>query len=124
VDPALDLVKVDHLWQLLEQFFDVFACHKGKLGCCRIKEHIVDTQGFPSCRITSSRLSLWEEVEVKRQINVLMVLRKMKPNTSEYACKVTLLVKKDGSHKFCEVYMPLNQIFGGMHFLCLRLKMF
>jgi hypothetical protein len=33
----------------------------------------------------------------------------MKPNTSKYACRVTLLVKKDGNRKFCEDYRPLNQ---------------
>ncbi len=29
-------------------------------------------------------------------------------SASEYACKVTLLVKKDGSQKFCGDYRPLN----------------
>jgi hypothetical protein len=53
-------------------------------------------------------LFLWEEVEVKRQIDVLISLGKMKSSSSEYACKVTLLVKKDGSRQFCGDYRPLN----------------
>jgi ribonuclease HI len=32
VDPSLDPVKVDQLWQLLEQFSNVFIWHKNKLG--------------------------------------------------------------------------------------------
>ncbi len=32
----------------------------------------------------------------------------MRPNNSEYACRVTLLVKKDGSRRFCGDYWPLN----------------
>lgn len=48
-------------------------------------------------------------MEVKIQINNLMCLGKMKPNTSEYACKVMLLVKKDGNYRFCGDYKPLNQ---------------
>ncbi len=32
----------------------------------------------------------------------------MKPSTFEYTCRVTLLVKKDGSHHFCGDYRPLK----------------
>jgi len=53
-------------------------------------------------------LSYWEEVEVKRQIDALVELGKMRPNNSEYACRVTLPVKKDGSRHFCGDYRPLN----------------
>jgi len=45
---------------------------------------------------------------VKRQIDVLVDLGKMKPNNSEYACRVTLRVKKDGNRRFCGDYRPLN----------------
>jgi hypothetical protein len=36
------------------------------------------------------------------------VLGKMKPNISEYTCKVTLNIKKDGNHRFSNDYEPLN----------------
>ncbi len=45
---------------------------------------------------------------MKRQIDAFVKLGKMKPNTSEYAYRVTLLVKKDGSRCFYGNYMPLN----------------
>ncbi len=32
----------------------------------------------------------------------------MKASSLEYACKVTLPIKKDGSMRFCGGYMPLN----------------
>ncbi len=35
---------------------------------------------------------------MKGQIDALVMFRKMKPNTFEYTCKVTLLIKKDSSH--------------------------
>jgi len=44
----------------------------------------------------------------ENQIGVLITLGKMKPNTSEYACKVTLLVKKDNNCKFYCDYKLLN----------------
>ncbi len=45
---------------------------------------------------------------MKRQIDALVELGKMRPNNSKYARRVTLPVKKDGSRRFCGDYMPLN----------------
>jgi len=45
---------------------------------------------------------------VKRQIDVLVELGKMKPSDLEYACRVTLPMKKDESRRFYEDYRPLN----------------
>jgi hypothetical protein len=59
----------------------------------------VDTQGFPLHQTIPNQLSFWEEAEVKRQIDALVALGKMKPSTSEYVCRVTLPVMKDGSHQ-------------------------
>jgi hypothetical protein len=45
---------------------------------------------------------------VKRQIDVLVDLGKMKPNNFEYACCVTLPMKKDGSRHLCGDYQSFN----------------
>ncbi len=59
----------------------------------------MDTQAFALHQTIPNQLSFWEEAEVKRQIDAMVALGKMKPSTSEYVCRVTLLVKKDGSHQ-------------------------
>ncbi len=64
----------------------------------------MDTQGFLPCKVFPSRLSYWEEAEIKRQIDALVDLGKMKPNNFEYACHIILPVKKDGSRHFCGDY--------------------
>ncbi len=108
IDQNLDAKKGQQLWGVLERYQDVFAWNKGELGCCTVREHSIDTQGFPPCKVALGRLSYWEEAEVKRHIDVLVELGKMKPSDSDYACCVTLPVKKDGSRRFYGDYRPLN----------------
>jgi len=90
VDQDLNKKKGQQLWEVLERYQDVFAWNKGELGCCTIGEHSINTQGFPPCKVAPGRLLYWEEAEVKRQINVLVELGKMKPSDSAYAYRVTL----------------------------------
>jgi len=45
---------------------------------------------------------------MKRQIDVLVDLGKMKLSNFEYTCRVTLPIKRDGSRHFCGDYRPLN----------------
>jgi hypothetical protein len=52
-------------------------------------------------------LSFWEVAKVKTT-NALVAMSKMKPNSFEYACRVTLLVKKNGNCYLCRNYRPLN----------------
>jgi hypothetical protein len=108
IDQRFDKEKGQQLWKTLECYQDVFAWNKRELGCYTIGEHSIDTQGYPPCRVSPGQLSYWEEAEVKRQIDVLVDLGKMKPSNSEYACRVTLLVKRDESRRFCGDYRPLN----------------
>jgi hypothetical protein len=108
IDQNLDEKKGQQLWGILERYQDVFAWNKGELGCCTVGERSIDTQGFPPCKVAPSRLSYWEEAEVKRQIDVLVELGKMKLSDFEYACRVTLLLKKDRSRRFYGDYWPLN----------------
>ncbi len=108
IDLKLEKGMERQLWAVLEQYQDVFAWDKGELGSCTVEEHVIDTQGFPPCKVAPGRLSYWEEAEVNRQINVLVKLGLMRPSNSTYAYRVTLHVKRDGSRRFCGDYRPLN----------------
>lgn len=46
MDPTFDHENGMQLWQLLDQFQDVFAQNKRKLGCYNIGEHTIDTRIF------------------------------------------------------------------------------
>jgi hypothetical protein len=58
--------KTKRLWELLDRFLNKFTWHKGELSCCKLGEHVVDTQGFFPCMTTSSTLSYWEKIEFKK----------------------------------------------------------
>jgi len=98
----------NQLWDMLEELQGMFAWHKRELGQCSIGEHFIDTQGLPPCHMTPGQLSYWEEAEVNWQIQVLVDLGKMSKNASEYVCRVTLTMKKDGSQRFCGDYHPFS----------------
>ncbi len=57
LNTSFDEKQTNELWSLFEQFQDIFAWHKGKLGHRIIGEHIIDTQGFPPCQMTPRRLT-------------------------------------------------------------------
>jgi hypothetical protein len=71
-------------------------------------EHVIDTQGLLFCRMTPRWLFYWEKGKVNRRIQALVDLGKMRKSASEYTCRVTLHVKKDGSQKLCGDYKLLN----------------
>jgi hypothetical protein len=51
-----------------KEYVNVFTRHKGKLDCCMVGEHCIETKGFPPCCTTPNRLSFWEEAKVNQQI--------------------------------------------------------
>jgi len=123
VDRNLDEGRQKQLWEVLERYQDVFAWNKGELGCCTVGEHVIDTQGFLPCKAAPGRLSYWEEAEVKRQIDALVELGKMRPSNSEYACRVTLPVKKDGAGASVVTTDHSMHKLNVTHFQCLLWRM-
>jgi len=71
-------------------------------------EHVIYTQGLLFCIMTPRWLPYWEKGKVNQCIQALVDLGKMCKSASEYACRVTLPVKKGGSQKLCGDYKPLN----------------
>jgi len=55
---SLDEKQVKQIWELFDEFHEVFAWHKGELMQCSIEEHSVYTQGLPPCCITPSCILL------------------------------------------------------------------
>ncbi len=64
MDPNLKQDKASEFLHVLEAYANVFAWHKGELGCFVVGEHEIDTQGLPPYHTSLNRLSFWEEVEV------------------------------------------------------------
>ncbi len=62
VDHSLEEEKKQQLWEVLDNYQDVFAWNKSELGCCTVGEHSIDTQGFPPCKVSPGRLSFWGEL--------------------------------------------------------------
>ncbi len=78
----------------MENYVDVFTFHKRELGYCVVGEHVIDTQGLPPCHTIPNNLSFYEEAKVNKQIQTVVKLKKLRPNSFKYIYKLTSLVKK------------------------------
>jgi len=66
----------------------------------------LDCQMYVNC--ISPNFHEAPEEEVKRQVDVMVDLGKMKPSNSEYVCHVTLPMKRNVSGRLCEDYQLLS----------------
>jgi len=63
LDESLNEEQQKHLWDLLKEFQEVFAWHKGELGQCYVGEQYIDTLGLPPCCITLGQLSIGKKLK-------------------------------------------------------------
>jgi len=90
------------IYDMFISLFLFYVYWKKKIVCLFVG--VLVPQNF----LKNHALSLWEEIKLNKKIQALVSLSKMRSSPLEYACKVTFLINKDGSKRFCDNYRPLN----------------
>jgi len=78
------------------------AVWSGNLGSFKATEHLIELKpGSKPVRISPYRMGpqTWELI--KAQVDRVLMLEDIEPIQSEWASRVVLIAKPDGSHRFC-----------------------
>jgi hypothetical protein len=96
------------IYNLLLEYEDVFSKSEYDLGRTSLIEHSIEIIGEKPRRCGPRPLNPTMRRELEKQMDDLLKNDLIQPSTSEYACPVVLVKKKDGSIRFCCDFRRLN----------------
>ena len=94
---------------LLYQYRDVFVDTDGKLGRTGVVKHTIDTGDAKPVKQNPRRIPIHLKHEVENVMQDMIDKNLIEPSTSPWASPV-VLVKKDGSLRFCIDYRRVNDL--------------
>ena len=96
------------LFQLLDEYSDIFAKNSADFGKTTILKHNIDTGDEPPVKQRPRRFPRQSAEELKRQVGELAEKNIIRPSTSSWASNALLVRKKDGTYRMCIDYRELN----------------
>ena len=109
VDEEIQPDEKEALSQLLDEFEDVFSRGEYELGSTDIVEHTIDTGDHKPIRQPLRRHLLPHLQAITEQTSEMLRQGLIEPAISEWTSNVVLVMKKDGSLRFCIDYRRLNE---------------
>ncbi|XGW33934.1 hypothetical protein V3C99_018007 [Haemonchus contortus] len=97
------------LWNIVEEFNDVFAVEDRELTQTILVVHEVDNRPFLPIRQKTRTELLEARAEFKDMIKELRDRSIIKESTSDWSSPVVLVKKKDGTMRLCIDYRELNK---------------
>ena len=95
---------------LLMEYEDVFSQNENDLGSCGLVSHSIEIIGEKPKRCGVRPLNPAMREVLKTQLDELQRNDLIQPSSSEYACPVVMVKKKDGSLRFCCDFRRLNDV--------------
>ena len=96
--------------KLLVKYRQCFAFKGDPLGQISVWEHRIDTGDHPPIKQNPYRTSELQKKQIQECVNEMMEKGAIVPCVSSWASPVTLVLKRDGSIRFCIDYRKLNAI--------------
>ena len=93
---------------LLARHKHVFALTDHDLGTTRLVQNKMNTGETPPIRQQPRRTSPWKHAEIEQQVTTLLQQGRVKESSSPRSSPAVLVIKKDGSQRFCADYRQLN----------------
>lgn len=98
------------LWQLVQEFSDVFVVDAQNLRVANLAPHEIDVQGHRPISCALRRASPEQRKEISRQVKQLLEAGIISPSYSPWSSPLVLVRKKDGTTRMCVDYRKLNAV--------------
>ena len=94
--------------ELIKEFQDVFALSPAELGHTNVVEHTINTGDASPLRQPPRRIPFALRSKVDEMVRDMMTQGVIQQSSSSWASPIVLVLKKDGSTRFCIDYRRLN----------------
>lgn len=106
---SLSESQISKFTNVIEKYSDIFSTGPSDMGRTSIIKHQIVTDSQPirqGCR----RVPLHKQNEIKTHVQDMLDHGVIQPSCSPWAAPVVLVLKKDGSTRFCIDYRKLNTV--------------
>ena len=95
-----ELQQREQLYNLLLGYSGVFATNNSNLGKASLLQHTIHTGDSLPVHQHARRIPHYQQDEVKKLIQEMLIKNIIQPSTSPWASPVIIVQKKDGSARF------------------------
>ncbi|KAK3099399.1 hypothetical protein FSP39_003829 [Pinctada imbricata] len=110
VSPKLSDEQREKVAKFLIEFQDVFVSPEGNLGRTDVVRHTIDTGNTRPIKIPPRRLHVAQREIVEKELDKMLKNDIIEPSSSPWSSPLLLVVKKDGSVRFCVDFRRLNSV--------------
>ena len=107
---CLTLEQRDEVATLVREYADIFTLEGEALGQTQLTKHHIDTGEHPPIRQHARRVAHALRGQVGDLVQNMLDRGVVRPSHSPWASPIVLVVKKDGTTRFCVDYRKLNRI--------------
>ena len=97
------------LLELINEFSDLFTSPQGELGCTKMVQHQIITEGAP-IRQQVRRIPVALQEVVDTEVKKMLELGVVRQSHSPWSSPTVMVRKKDGSWRFCVDFRKLNAV--------------
>ncbi len=110
IDDKLTSLQFEQLFKLIKKYKRVVAENPKAPKFSSVVEHVIDTGDHPPIKQRSYRTAHKVQEQIREQVNEMLENGIIRGSNSPWASPVVLVLKKDGSVRFCTDYRKLNAI--------------
>ena len=107
VCPELTEEQKREVWDLLEEFQDIFSDIPGRT---KLAEHKVELTTSKPIHVKPYPMPYAKRKEVSEEIEKMLKVGIIEPSSSPYNSPIVMVKKKDGSNRFCVDFRQLNAV--------------